>query len=100
MKKENLLKQKLTKTEIITLCTGVAVGATLTVIGRKVGIKMLNKYSKKGLDIAADLSPDKKRVIVRIWNLATKGYEGVGLSKANATSFCEKLTFFVNNCEE
>lgn len=93
-------KRKFTKTEVVTLCTGVAAGVVLTIIGQKVGIKMLNKYSKKGLDIAADLSADKKRVIVRIWNLATKGYEGIGLDKANATSFCEELTFAVNNCEE
>ena len=93
-------KRKLTKKEVLTLCTGVAAGVALAIVGRKIGVKMLNKYSKKGLDITADLSTDKKRVIVRIWNLATKGYEGVGLDKANATSFCEELTFFVNNCEE
>ena len=92
-------KKKLAKKEVVVLCAGVAAGAVLTVVGRKIGIKMLNKYSKKGLDIAASLTPDKSRVVVRIWNLATKGYEGVGLDKANAINFYEQLKDCVDNCK-
>ena len=85
MKKEQVKEQIKKNAVVIAAGTGIIVGGCFALFLRQKRIDFLNHRALKGVDITVLPVNDRKSVGIRLNNLDTGEYLGIGLTKESAT---------------